>query len=98
MAKEQPDETTDDQPKIFKSLTAWIGGVTGVIVALGGLASAFVIFTGHNSSQAEVRTNGGAPVVQEEQNAISEDLNAATQSAQEEQTISYQTDDGGTLG
>ena len=97
MAEEQPDETTDGQPKIFKSLTALIGGVTGVIVALGGLASAFVIFTGHNSSQAEVRTNGGAPVVQEEQNAISEDLNAATQSAQEEQTISYQTDDGGTL-
>ena len=97
MAEEQPDETTDDQPKIFKSLTAWIGGVTGVIVALGGLASAFVIFTGHNSPQAEVRTNGGAPVVQEEQNAISEELNAATQSAQEEQTISYQTDDGGTL-
>ena len=97
MAEEQPDETTDDHPKIFKNLTAWIGGVTGVIVALGGLASAFVIFTGHNSPQAEVRTNGGAPVVQEEQNAISEDLNAATQSAQEEQTISYQTDDGGTF-
>ena len=97
MAEEQPDETTDDQPKIFKSLTAWIGGVTGVIVALGGLASAFGIFSGRNTPQEEMRTKGGAPVVQEEQNAISEDLNAATQSAQEEQTISYQTDDGGTL-
>ena len=97
MAEEQPDETTDDQPKIFKSLTAWIGGVTGVIVALGGLASAFGIFSGRDTAQEEVRTNGGAPVVQEERNAISEEANAATQSAQEEQPTSYKTDDGGTL-
>ena len=98
MAEEQPDETTDDQPKIFKSLTAWIGGVTGVIVALGGLASASgIFFSGRDSSQEEVRTKSGAPVVQDEQNAISEELNAATQSAQEEQPTSYKTDDGGTL-
>lgn len=89
MAEEQANETTDDQPRIFKNVTAWIGGVTGVIVALGGLASAFGMFTGHNSRQAEVPANAAAPT--------SEPLAAATQSAQEDEPISYKTDDGGTL-
>ena len=97
MAEEQPDETTDDQPKIFKNVRAWIGGVTGVIVALGGLASAFGIFAGHNFQQAEVRTEDGAPFVQEKRDAISGDLNVATQSPQEKQPASYKTEDGGTF-
>ena len=97
MADEQPDEIADDEPKIFKNLTAWIGGVSGVVVAVGGLASAFGIFTGHNSPRGEVRAASGAPVVQEEHNAISEDSNATTQSAPEEEQTSYKTDAGDTL-
>jgi len=37
---EQPAETSDERPKIFKNVNAWIAGVTGAVIALGGLATA----------------------------------------------------------
>src|SRR5687767_10773945 len=36
---QEPQQPTDDQPKLFKSMHGWIAGATGLVVALGGLAA-----------------------------------------------------------
>lgn len=41
MADEQPEQSADNTPKIFKSMTGVIGGATAVVVALGGLYTAY---------------------------------------------------------
>jgi len=42
--EEQPQEEStqgsDERPKIFKNVNGWIAGVTGAVIALGGLATA----------------------------------------------------------
>ena len=38
---EQPNQDADGSPKIFKNINGWIAGITGLVVALGGLATAY---------------------------------------------------------
>jgi hypothetical protein len=38
--QEEPATGPDERPKIFKNVNAWIAGVTGAVIALGGLATA----------------------------------------------------------
>jgi hypothetical protein len=37
---EPPADASDERPKIFKNINGWIAGVTGAVIALGGLATA----------------------------------------------------------
>ena len=54
MPDNETEEVTDGRPKIFKNLTAWIGGATAVVVALGGLAGAYRnVFPGHPAQQVD---------------------------------------------
>ena len=87
MTEEQSKQAADDRPKFFKSMTAWIGGVTAVIVALGGLLTAFGGLLGSHSREAIVKSDS-------EQRVQSD---VAPQSAEEEEPTSYTTGDGGTL-
>jgi hypothetical protein len=92
MAEEQPKEGTDDRPKIFKNMTAWIGGATAVIVALGGLATAYRSFMHDNRAQSQTGAeSASAPAAQQDDGA------AASSTATGEDPASYTTDDGGTL-
>jgi hypothetical protein len=43
---EQPTKASDDQPKFFKSMNGMIAGATGLVIALGGLATAYKTMTG----------------------------------------------------
>jgi hypothetical protein len=84
MAEEHSNEATDDRPKFFKSMTAWVGGATALIVALGGLATAFGGLLGRDTA----KTNSAQQAV----NAS----DVAPESTEEDPT-SYTTGDGGTL-
>jgi hypothetical protein len=91
MAEEQPEEGTDDRPKVFKNMTAWIGGATAVIVALGGLATAYRNFVGDNRARSQAAAaTASAPAAQQ-------DDGASASTAPDEDRSSYKTDDGGTL-
>lgn len=85
MSQEQPDEVPKRRPRFFNSLTAWIGGATAVIVALGGLASAYrdLFPAGQSAAQAPNDT----------QNINRDD--SAVQPA--DAPASYSTDDGDKL-
>ena len=38
---EEPQDSADERPKIFKNINAWLGGITGVVLALAGLRLAW---------------------------------------------------------
>jgi len=38
--QEEPTQGSDERPKVFKNINGWIAGVTGAVIALGGLATA----------------------------------------------------------
>ena len=86
MADDDTSEATDGRPKIFKNLTAWIGGATAVVVALGGLAGAYHnIFPG-GSAQTQANTAETTP------------SDAASPTADAQTAVTgYTTDDGGNI-
>lgn len=55
---EQPPESSGEPPKIFRNMNAWIGGITGVVIALAGLYSAIERFW----PDAPVQAAAEAPV------------------------------------
>jgi len=91
MTEEQPKEATEDRPKVFKSMTAWIGGATAVIVALGGLVTAFGGLLRHDSRQTEPKTEAAQQTTNAPVAAVEPESTA------EEERASYTTGDGGTL-
>ena len=86
MPDDETEEAADGGPKVFKNLTAWIGGATAVVVALGGLAGAYRNIFPHEQAQAEDANSGQASAPSASQTDESQD--AAT---------AYTTDDGGTV-
>ena len=87
MADEPPKDATDERPKIFSNMTAWIGGATALVVALGGLAGAYRNLFPDVSPPAQT-----APAPQE----VSQPTAAST-SDEAQAPTSYTTDDGGSL-
>jgi len=93
MAGEQSEEPGDGTPKIFKSMTGWIGGATAVVVALGGLYTAYdqLISKPKRAAEESIRS----------EDSTSGPAAPGTQSAaalsQEKVRNSYTTGDGGTL-
>ena len=86
MPDDDTDEVTDGRPKIFNNLTAWIGGATAVVVALGGLAGAYRnMFPSEHSQQGDANSEASAaesaPQAEEEQGPVT----------------AYATDDGGSI-
>lgn len=80
------EEATDGGPKVFKNLTAWIGGATAVVVALGGLAGAYRNVFPHEPAQA-ADTNG-----------VQAAAPSAAGTEQDQGTITaYTTDDDGSV-
>ncbi len=53
MKDEQSADDSDERPKISKTVTAWIGGATAIVAALGGLSGAFNNFRFANSAQTQ---------------------------------------------
>ena len=92
MPDNETEEVTDGRPKIFKNLTAWIGGATAVVVALGGLAGAYRnVFPGHPAQQVDA--NGEARASDSPSQPDS-----PSQTQQEQGAIAaYTTDDGGNV-
>ena len=86
MPDNETEEVTDERPKIFKNLTAWIGGATAVVVALGGLAGAYRnVFPGHSAQQVDANGEARAP-------------DSHSQTEHEQSAIAaYTTDDGGSI-
>ena len=89
MAGEQPKDPANDRPKAFQSLTGWIGGVTALLVALGGLVAAY-----HN-----LLPNGSAPGPSSSaaQHDVGPDSGSSITQTQAEAPASYTTGDGGAL-
>ena len=86
MAEEQPKDAPNDRPKAFQSLTGWIGGVTALVVALGGLVAAY---------RNLLPASAPAP----SSSAAQHDVNSESASlvAQAQEPASYTTDDGGAI-
>ncbi len=89
MAGEQSEEPGDGTPKIFKSVTGVVGGLTALVVALGGLYTAYDKFRAKPKPPTEELAPAG-------------DTTAATGSRSvaapaEQNCNSYTTGDGGTL-
>ena len=84
MADEQPG---GDEPKAVRRMTAWIGGATAVVIALGGLAGAFQNFHPFGSSPAPTATDVPAATAAEPSAAAAADT----------QPPAYTTGDGGTV-
>jgi len=59
---EEPTQGSDGRPKIFKNINGWIAGVTGAVIALGGLATAVKQFMPDKpaAEQAEAITTEAA--------------------------------------
>src|SRR5437773_3203345 len=88
---EQPNEDGDSRPKFFKSINGWIAGATGLVIALGGLATAY---------RELVPKEPGAQPVANTQTAASNEATAAQPAAAtqaNEDPWGYTTDQGGAL-
>jgi hypothetical protein len=63
--QEQPPEEaaqgSDEQPKIFKNVNAWIAGVTAAVIALGGLATAVKQFMPDKPAEQQAAASTAAP-------------------------------------
>lgn len=91
MAEEDANGAGDGTPKIFRSLTGVIGGATAVIVALGGLYTAYEkYFAKQDTEEAEP-----APDTATGTNDVQAD--APTPAPAQPKRYSYTTGDGGTL-
>lgn len=93
MADEQPEESEDGPPKIFKSMTGVIGGATAVVVALGGLYTAYDKFI----SKHKQPTEEAAPADDQVGDTDASAPQPAADSSQQKARNSYTTGDGGTL-
>jgi hypothetical protein len=91
MTDEQPEQSADNTPKIFKSMTGVIGGATAVVVALGGLYTAYDKFLSKRPVEETAPTDAAPPA--ETASAPQDDLAAAGGDVRN----SYTTSDGGTL-
>jgi len=73
---EQPAETSDERPKIFKNVNGWIAGVTGAVIALGGLATAVKQFMPDKPATEEAASTSPAeadrPTIETERAARAE--------------------------
>ncbi len=87
---EQPDESSDGKPKIFGNMNTVIAGVTGLLIAIGGLATTWdKIFGGDEpAEQAVAAKSEEAPAAEEP---------AADTAAEAEDPTYYDIDDGGSL-
>jgi len=82
---EQPNDGQGGKPGIFNNMTAWVGGATALVVALGGLATA----TGNlwpKKESVETATSNPASTT------TTTDAGAAN-----EEPTYYKVDDGSTL-
>jgi hypothetical protein len=58
---EPPAEPSDERPKIFKNINGWIAGVTGAVIALGGLATAVKQFMPDKPATEQQAVSTAAP-------------------------------------
>lgn len=56
----EPAQGSDEHPKVFKNINGWIAGVTGAVIALGGLATAVKQFM-PDKPAAEQAASAAAP-------------------------------------
>jgi len=89
---EQPQDATDDKPPVFRNINGWIGGITGVVLALAGLRAAYQQLMPDKAPVEAAAAAEGEPANAD--TAVASDEEAA---ADEEGPSSYTTDDGGTL-
>jgi hypothetical protein len=94
MTEEPPNEGTDDRPKLFKNMTAWIGGATGVVIALGGLATAYKSFMHDSPPRAEAQTNTAQAVLDQPDAG---EQNQVAPAGRDSEPWYYTTDAGGRL-
>jgi len=87
-----PQESADDQPKIFKSINGWIAGVTGIVIALGGLAATWDRLFAPKQAEENVVAEGH-PVAA----ADAPDEAAGSDQAPTEAANSYTTDQYGRI-
>jgi len=86
VAEEQPKDAANDRPKAFQSLTGRIGGVTALLVALGGLVAAY---------RNLLPASAPAPSSSAAQHEVGPDSGSSITQAQA--PASYTTGDGGAL-
>jgi hypothetical protein len=86
------DQSADNTPKIFKSMTGIIGGATALVVALGGL------YTAYDKYLRKPPTEETAPADDAARPAAAASVpQAGAAPAAEKPRKSYTTADGGTL-
>jgi hypothetical protein len=94
---EEPKEAGEERPKIAKNLTAWIGGATAVVVALGGLAAAVkgIVHDNRSPTQAQAPAPTTEPTAANARQ--SDQKSEAAPAGRENEPWYYKTSEGGTL-
>jgi hypothetical protein len=87
MADDDTNDTTDGRPKVVKNLTAWIGGATALVVAVGGLAGAYRNIFPSEPAQTQATQN----------DATVPDKAAAPADQDQAAASAYTTDEGGNV-
>ena len=95
-----PSEPTDAKPKIFQNINGVIAGVTGLVIALGGLAAATKSMWDKDPEPTEVR--GAEKLADASQQTGQAAANQAVETAPAEAPTNddpwnFTTDNGGTL-
>jgi hypothetical protein len=89
MAEEQPQDSADGTPKLFKSMTGVIAGLTALVVALGGLFTAYDKFIRKEPEKVETAATATP--------AAAASMPQTAPPSREKVRKSYTTGDGGTL-
>ena len=85
---DEPQDSADERPKVFKNVNAWIGGITGVVIALAGLRLAWQQLMPTPPVQAATETQGEAPP-----NDASTENDAVEDATTAAQPLSYKAED-----
>ena len=89
---EQPQDAADDKPPVFKNINGWIGGITGVVLALAGLRAAYQQLMPDKAAVEAAAAGEGGSANSETAVASGEDA-----AAEDQGPWSYTTSKGGTL-
>lgn len=92
---EQPKEGAEQRPGFFKSANGLIAGLTGLLIAFGGLITAYREFIQKPRNEAAAAANADSTDAQQAPEA--DTPTADTQAEANEDPWGYTTDTGGTL-
>lgn len=90
--QDEPKDVADNRPKVFNSITGWVGGITGIVIALAGLRAAYQQLM--PAAPVATPSEAQGPAAPE---ATADENSAADESTASDLPLSYAGVDGLTL-